>query len=43
MNKLTPKQRKANARNQLFRQIHGFCISHFINTAIRAEALTTSE
>lgn len=40
---LTKAQRKANARNQLFRQIHGYSLVSFINRAIREDAITTSE
>ena len=40
---LTKAQRKANARNQLFRQIHGYSLVPFINRAIREDAITPSE
>lgn len=40
---LTKAQRKANARNQLFRQIHGYSLVSFISRAIREDAITTSE
>lgn len=40
---LTPAQKKANARNQLFRQIHGYSIKRFIDTAIRENAITEEE
>lgn len=40
---LTKAQRKANARNQLFRQIHGYSLVPFISRAIREDAITTSE
>ena len=40
---LTKAQRKANARNQLFRQIHGYFLVRFISRAIREDAITPSE
>ena len=40
---LTKAQRKANARNQLFRQIHGYSLVPFISKAIRENAITPSE
>ena len=40
---LTKAQRKANARNQLFRQIHGYSLVPFISRAIRENAITSSE
>lgn len=40
---LTKAQRKANARNQLFRQIHGYSLVPFINRSIREDAITPSE
>ena len=40
---LTKAQRKANARNQLFRQIHGYSLVPFISRAIRENAITPSE
>ena len=40
---LTKAQRKANARNQLFRQIHGYSLIPFISRAIRENAITPSE
>ena len=40
---LTKAQRKANARNQLFRQIHGYSLVPFISRAIREDAITSSE
>ena len=40
---LTKAQRKANARNQLFRQIHGYSLVPFISRAIREDAITPSE
>lgn len=41
--KLKPAQRKANARNQLFRQIHGYNIKRFIDAAIKENAITENE
>lgn len=43
MKVLTPAQKKANARNQLFRQIHGYSLTHFINKAIQENAITIYE
>lgn len=40
---LTKAQRKANARNQLFRQIHRYSLVPFISRAIREDAITPSE
>ena len=40
---LTKAQRKANARNQLFRQIHGYKLAPFINRANVEEAITNEE
>ena len=40
---LTKAQRKANARNQLFRQIHGYSLVPFISRAIREDAIPPSE
>lgn len=40
---LTKAQKKANARNQLFRQIHGYSLVPFISRAIREDAITPSE
>ena len=40
---LTPAQKKANARNQLFRQIHGYNIKRFVDIAIRESAITPFE
>lgn len=40
---LTKAQRKANARNQLFRQIHGYSLVPFISRAIREDAITPRE
>lgn len=40
---LTKAQKKANARNQLFRQIHGYSLVPFISRAIRENAITPSE
>lgn len=40
---LTPAQKRANARNQLFRQIHGYNLTPFINRAIAENAITEDE
>lgn len=40
---LTPLQQKANARNSLFRQIHGFILDLFICKAIKERAITVEE
>lgn len=40
---LTQAQRRANARNQLYRQIHGYNLDRFVNVAIRENALTGVE
>lgn len=40
---LTKAQRKANARNQLFRQIHGYSLIPFINRAVQENAITIYE
>ena len=40
---LTKAQKKANARNQLFRQIHGYKLAPFINRANVEEAITNEE
>lgn len=40
---LTPAQKKANARNQLFRQIHGYSLKPFIDRAIKEGAITAFE
>lgn len=40
---LTPAQKRANARNQLFRQIHGYNIKRFIDFAIKENAITENE
>lgn len=40
---LTPAQKKANARNQLFRQIHGYNLTPFINRANAEKAITDEE
>lgn len=40
---MTPAQRKANARNQLFRQLHGSSIKRFIDAAIREQAISGYE
>lgn len=36
-------QKKANARNQLFRQIHGYNLTPFINRANNVKAITDEE
>lgn len=41
--KQTPAQKKANARNQLFRQIHGGSLSAFIINAVKENAITNYE
>lgn len=43
MTELTPAQKKANARNQLFRQIHGYSLMPFIARAKRENAITIIE
>ena len=40
---LTQAQRKANARNQLFRQVHGGFLSTFIIRAVKENAITNYE
>lgn len=40
---LTPAQKRANARNQLFRQIHGYNLMPFINRAIAENVITEDE
>lgn len=40
---LTPAQKRANARNQLFRQIHGGSLMAFIARAIKENAITNYE
>lgn len=40
---LTQAQKRANARNQLFRQIHGYNIKRFVDFAIRENAITELE
>lgn len=40
---LTPAQKRANARNQLFCQIHGYNIKRFVDFAIRENAITLFE
>lgn len=40
---LTKAQSKANARNQLFRQIHGYALAPFIVRAIQEGAITPYE
>lgn len=42
-NNLSKAQRKANARNQLFRQIHGFSLNSFIDRAVKEQAITIKE
>ena len=36
-------QRKANTRNQLFRQLHGYSLKPFIDRAKRENAITSEE
>ena len=43
MKVLTLAQKKANARNQLFRQIHGYSLTPFINRAVQENAITIYE
>lgn len=43
MKTLTNKQKRANARNQLFRQIHGFYIDRFFKIAIKENAINSLE
>ena len=43
MKEFTKAQLKANARNQLFRQIHGYAIKPFISRALKEEAITNDE
>lgn len=40
---LTKAQKKANARNQLFRQIHGYSLAPFIDRASTENAITSQE
>lgn len=40
---LTSAQKRANARNQLFRQIHGYNIKRFIDIATKENAITKRE
>lgn len=40
---LTPAQKRANVRNQLFRQIHGGSLMAFIARAIKENAITNYE
>lgn len=40
---LTKAQKKANARNQLFRQIHGYSLTPFIDRASTEKAITPYE
>lgn len=40
---LTPAQKRANARNQLFRQIHGSSLTPFIIRAVKENAITNYE
>ena len=40
---LTEAQKKANARNQLYRQIHGGSLSAFITRAVKENAITNYE
>lgn len=43
MKELTNIQKKANARNHLFRQIHGCSLSVFANRALNENAITGEE
>lgn len=43
LKEMTKAQLKANARNQLFRQIHGYSLLPFILRAERVEAITIEE
>lgn len=43
MKKESESQKKANARNQLFRQIHGYSLKPFVDRAMRKGALTPIE
>ena len=43
MKMLTQAQKRANARNQLFRQIHGYNLIPFINRAVAENAITEDE
>ena len=43
MKELTKAQLKANVRNQLFRQIHGYSLKPFIDRALKEEAITNDE
>lgn len=40
---LTQAQKRANARNQLYRQIHGYNIKRFIDFAVRENSITQKE
>lgn len=39
----TQAQKRANARNQLFRQIHGYNIKRFVIAAVKENAITSIE
>ncbi len=41
--KKSEAQKKANARNQLFRQIHGYSLTSFVNKAREVNAITSTE
>lgn len=43
MQKKSEAQKKANARNQLFRQIHGYSLTSFVNRAREVNAITSTE
>lgn len=43
MKKLTKAQIRAAARNQLFRQIHGYCLKPFIDRALKEKVITKDE
>lgn len=36
-------QKRANARNQLFRQIHGYSLTAFLRRAVNEQAITAEE
>lgn len=41
--KKSEAQKKASARNQLFRQIHGYSLTSFVNRAREVNAITSME
>ena len=43
MKKLTEAQKKAHARNALFRQLHGLGLKRFILDAVNEEAITVKK